>query len=245
MKKRNSQPLPLPGAWAQIRHGFRWPKTPAKAFRPRTLPQVWNWSVVVVEVLVTWVVIAFGNITFWWGTWSILDLAYEPYDLSGVTIAFCLGIGYTVLLVLFLAGRFFLARFIYRKCPPASWWELFVRTFLDRAVLYTQAWAGISIWKGIWNTWDYVSINSVISPLATAWVGHVTGLVLLLISFAFRGAVMPPMVYTEDSIFDGSDTTTARWDLLSQFLSRKEQKRKNPLAFEWKSTKIELGAQMQ
>lgn len=111
---------------------------------------------------------------------------------------------------------------------------MFWRTGADRIIHYVQAWAGICIWKGVWDLWT-TQINIGDSRWLTAAVAHVVGLVALLCVFSFRGASLPPMMYTEDTIVE--DSMMSRWNILSKMIWHHG---KPPLEREWEANKVNL-----
>ncbi len=66
---------------------------------------------------------------------------------------------------------------------------------------YLQAWGGISIWKAVWDLWTYFILPG--DLWARVVIAHVCGLLMLLLTFSFRSAVTPPMIFVEDTILTG------------------------------------------
>lgn len=122
-----------------------------------------SWGVIVFELAVTVVFLSFSTISFWFGTWTVLDVAVLRFfgtTQSWQGVGVCLGFGFVILLLVNLMGRAFLAKLIYRRSPPRTWLNLALRTFGDRFNLYVQAWASISIWKGIWDLWLLIEASN-------------------------------------------------------------------------------------
>lgn len=195
-----------------------------------------NISVVIVELLMTSVVLSFGIISFWYGTWTILELAMDAiYGDDPSTkwhgLLTVLAIGLAALVVAVLLSRTRVATFIYRSTRPTTWRELAFRTLADRLCQYVQSWGGICIWKAVWDLWTYYVLPD--SPWFGALTAHLVGLVLLLATFSFRSAVTPPMIFVEDTIM--REQLGSRWNLLSKLLLRKKRKQMSPLAQQWEN----------
>jgi hypothetical protein len=238
--------------WHVLLNSIHVPKEPCKCvYRPQASmdDETANWwssesrrinfSVVAVELLMTSVVLSFGIISFWFGTWTILDLAmdaiYGPSP-SGKWrgLLTVLGIGLVALVVAVVLSRTRLATYIYRPTRPSTWRELAFRTLADRACQYVQAWGGICIWKAVWDLWTFYILPD--APWFGALTAHLVGLVLLLATFSFRSAVTPPMIFVEDTIM--REQLGSRWNLLSKLLLRVKRRQLNPLASKWESEKV-------
>jgi hypothetical protein len=195
-----------------------------------------NVSVVAVELLMTGVVLSFAIISFWYGTWTILDLAMDAVYGPTLTgrwrgLLTVLAIGLAALVVAVLLSRTRLATFIYRTTRPVTWRELAFRTLADRVCQYVQAWGGICIWKAVWDLWAYFILPD--APWFGALTAHLVGLAMLLATFSFRSAVTPPMIFVEDTIM--REQLGSRWNLLSKLLLRVKRRQLNPLASKWES----------
>ncbi len=193
-------------------------------------------SVVIVELLMTSVVLSFGIISFWYGTWTMLELAMDAiYGSEPSTkwhgLLTVLAIGLAALVIAVLLSRTRVATFIYRSTRPRTWRELAFRTLADRLCQYVQAWGGICIWKAVWDLWTFYVLPD--APWFGALTAHLVGFVLLIGTFSFRSAVTPPMIFVEDTIM--REQLGSRWNLLSKLLLRKKRKELSPLAQQWEN----------
>ena len=133
-------------------------------------------------------------------------------------------------------GKIF-GHWIYKKKKPKTWSEVVWRTAADRFVQYIQAWSGILVWKGVWDIWSfYILVNS---PWVSAVVAHFVGIGILLLLFAFRSAVMPPMIFAEDTIM--LDSTVSRWNILSKFwFGQTKKNRPKEIAKQWEWSRVKI-----
>ncbi len=237
--------------WLTLMHSLKVPKRPQKCVHDNRNPldeAVSTWaseerkipiSVVVAELFVTGVVLSFGIISFWYGTWTILDLAMElvygslPADKwKGLLTVLAIGLAALVLAVVMSRTR--VADYIYRQTRPTSWRELILRTLADRLCQYLQSWGGICIWKAVWDIWFFFILPD--SPWLGAMTAHLVGFVLLILTFSFRSAVTPPMIFVEDTIM--REQLGSRWNLLTKLLIRLAHRRSlSPLERQWESEK--------
>ncbi len=181
----------------------------------------------------TMIVLNFGVVSYWRGSWRILDLAFAAWfgEDHWKSILVLLVIGMLVQALSVVTGRLFLSRFIYRGAQrPRTWKEVAWRTAADRIVQYVMSWSAICIWKALWDLWMFYILPE--QPWVSAVVAHVLGLVLLLLTLSFRSVVMPPLVYVEDSIL--RDSLGSRWNVLTTFLEeRRHRKSMSPLEKKW------------
>lgn len=249
LRSSSSPPSSSSGVWSSLFHQTRIPRKPMRAISsPHTPEQVRAsiredilvpWSVVAVELVVTVVLVSFGVISFWRGTWSLISLALGAAFPSSpqYSIAVSLGAGAAALVIGQVWSRAVLERRIYLRLKPRTWSEVVKRTFADRTARYVEAWAGIAIWKGVWDIWDVYVLPG--QPWASAVVAHVAGLLLLLLLFAFRSAVTPPMVFVEDTIM--LSATVTRWNLLSKLIVERKQRRgMTQKEMEWEDFSVPL-----
>ncbi|KAL9647812.1 hypothetical protein ABK040_001327 [Willaertia magna] len=181
-----------------------------------------------IEIIVTLSFVNIGVVSYWRGTWAILEAylgfrdkstdKYVQYIWSGWT---CLAIGVIILLVCHVFSSLLCVTSIINK-----WSEKLGETLdtvissgftfnkvlkivavtliftLERLYTYIAGFATVCCWKGIWSLWDgYLSpvVDVGVTQEISGWITHSIGVFLLLITWNLRSILAPPSLALMDN----------------------------------------------
>jgi hypothetical protein len=178
----------------------------------------------IVQFLATLYILGYSVVSYWRGTWMILDIYFYPKN-RVIHGFICISVGsFTCLLCHLL--RFplnWLGRV--KKFKQLSHSQLYSLTItlhlLQLVMIYFAAFAGVCMWKGMWQLMDlWIWPNK---PEASAWLCHCIGVTVAVLLNSIVSLTAPPvLVYFENN--DPNEIGDMNWiqlGLLLRFISDK------------------------